>query len=191
VVIRNWPQLAALAAAISNRLRHVRTSYDNVEVLQFAAVESWSLCLDAATSRFIEYFFFAACLPACRSLAGKVFFFLCFFDFGKIYAAKSPGVVECACACFDNLRDFCIYPAQKRATRVHVKVDLDGYCDGEWKSRAGGWGIIKTCCHYKCGADPTLPPGGAEHILNNFIMIPYLFQLAIKTGLPHKIFTCN
>lgn len=60
--------------------------------------------------------------------------FLCFFfDFGKIYAAKSPGVVECACACFDNLRDFCIYPAQKRAARVHVKVDLDGSGTGVWR----------------------------------------------------------
>lgn len=33
-----------MSAAISNRLRHVRTSCDNLEVLQFAALESWSLC---------------------------------------------------------------------------------------------------------------------------------------------------
>jgi len=50
---------------------------------------------------------------------------------------------------------------------------------------------LKLAATTNVGQTPHSPRGGAEHILNNFIMIPYLFQLAIKTGLPHKIFTCN
>lgn len=73
--------------------------------------------------------------------------FLCFLTLAR-FMRQSRQELECACACFDNLRDFCIYPAQKPAlrVRVHVKVDLK-WCGG----CNGGGAIIKTCCHYKCG----------------------------------------